>query len=348
MKKDERETLRLRVVNFYHDAASGDLKTTWNFFKREGCCYSTIYRIIQRYLQFKTTKDLPRSGRPRKLSDKQMKTMARNLNNKSGISHRVLSIHYNVHYRTIGRNLKQRTNIRPRKRIKAPKYVKEQGKRAQKNCGYLYRRIPKNCLIIMDDEKYFSLSGVDIPGNSLYYTSDPSTAPANIKYKQYQKFEPKVLVWLAIAAKGCSKPYIHKSKNAVTGDVYLKQCIQRRLIPFIDQYHPQQEFIFWPDLAKAHYTPQVLHTLQEKNIPFVPREKNPPNIPQVRPVEDLWGILKQKVYAQNYEAKSLDQLARRIREKIKELDKRMIQDMMFDIRSKLRKMWREGVFTTCH
>ncbi|CAF4293957.1 unnamed protein product, partial [Rotaria sordida] len=101
-------------------------------------------------------------------------------------------------------------------------------------------------------------------------------------------------------------------------------------------------------LAKAHYTPQVLHTLQEKNIPFVPREKNPPNIPQIRPVEDLWGILKQKVYAQNYEAKSLDQLARRIREKIKELDKRMIQDMMFDIRSKLRKMWREGVFTTCH
>ncbi|CAF4618075.1 unnamed protein product [Rotaria sp. Silwood2] len=244
MKKDERETLRLRVVNFYHDAACGDLKTTWNFFKRQGYCYSTIYRIIQRYLQCKTTKDLPRSGRPRKLSDKQMKTMACNLNNKSGISHRALSIHYDVHYRTIGRNLKQRTNIRPRKRIKAPKYVKEQEKRAQKNCGYLYRLIPKNCFIIMDDEKYFSLTGVDIPGNAWYYTSDPSTAPANIKYKQHQKFEPKLLVWLAISAKGCSKPYIHKSKTAVTGDVYSKQCIQRLLIPFIDQYHSQQEFIF--------------------------------------------------------------------------------------------------------
>jgi len=54
------------------------------------------------------------------------------------------------------------------------------------------------------------------------------------------------------------------------------------------------------------------------------------------------------VYAQNYEAKSLDQFARRIREKIKEFDKRMIQDMMFDIRSKLQKMWREDVFSTCH
>ncbi|CAF3445339.1 unnamed protein product [Rotaria socialis] len=105
--------------------------------------------------------------------------------------------------------------------------------------------------------------------DSLYYTSDPSTTPANIKYKQYQKFEPKILV--------CN--------NAVTGDVYLKQCIQRRLIPFIKTNH-------WPDLAKSHYTPQVLRVLEANSIPFVPKEKNLPNVPQVRPIEDLWGILK--------------------------------------------------------
>jgi hypothetical protein len=43
----------------------------------------------------------------------------------------------------------------------------------------------------MDDEKYFGLSGVDIPENLLYYTSDHSTTLPNIKYKQYQKFELK-------------------------------------------------------------------------------------------------------------------------------------------------------------
>ncbi len=175
MKKEEREALRLRIATFYNDVACGNLKITWNFFKKQGYCYSTIYRIIQRYSQFKTTKDLPRSGRPRKLSDKQMKTMAFNLNNKSGISHRILSGRYNVYYTTIGKNLKQRIDIRPRKRIKAPKYVKGQEKRAQKNCDFLYRQIPENCFIIMDDEKYFSLSGADIPGHLLYYTSDPST-----------------------------------------------------------------------------------------------------------------------------------------------------------------------------
>jgi hypothetical protein len=88
---------------------------------------------------------------------------------------------YNVHYTTIGKNLKQRINIRPRKCIKVP--------------------------------KYFSLSGADIPGHLLYYTSDPSTTSANIKYKQYQKFEPKILVWLAVSSEGCSKPYIHKGNQ---------------------------------------------------------------------------------------------------------------------------------------
>ena len=130
----------------------------------------------------------------------------------------------------------------------------------------------------MDDEKYFGFTGVDIPGNSFYYTSDHSTTPSNIKYKQYQKFEPKILVWLAVSAKRCSKPYIYKSNNAVTGDVYLKQCVQRRLIPFIKTHHSKIKFIFWPDLAKAHYTRQVLGTLTENCIQFVPKETNPPNV----------------------------------------------------------------------
>ncbi|CAF3717034.1 unnamed protein product [Rotaria socialis] len=101
------------------------------FKKKRRLCYSTVYRVIQRYVQFKTTADLPRSGRRRKLNNKQMKSIAFTVNNNSGISHRILSRRYNVDHRTIGRNLKQRTNIRPRQRIKAPKYVKDQEKRAQ-------------------------------------------------------------------------------------------------------------------------------------------------------------------------------------------------------------------------
>ena len=85
MKKEEREALRLRVATFHTDTAGSNLKTTWNFFKKEGYCYSTIYRIIQRCAQFKTTKDLPRFGRPRKLNNKQMKSIVLTSNNNSRV-----------------------------------------------------------------------------------------------------------------------------------------------------------------------------------------------------------------------------------------------------------------------
>ncbi|CAF1166236.1 unnamed protein product [Didymodactylos carnosus] len=87
----------------------------------------------------------------------------------------------------IGRNLKQRRSIRPRKRIKAPKYVKDQEKRAQKNCDVLHRQIPKDCFIVMDDEKYFDSSGVDIPENAFFYTKDASTAPPNMELRNEQE-----------------------------------------------------------------------------------------------------------------------------------------------------------------
>jgi len=84
----------------------------------------------------------------------------------------------------------------------------------------------------LDDERYFTLSG-NVPGNNRYYSSDPSSAPENIKFIQKQKFEPHLLVWLAISPRGFSNPYIHRSKIAIREDIYLKQCIRGRLLPFI-------------------------------------------------------------------------------------------------------------------
>jgi hypothetical protein len=58
----------------------------------------------------------------------------------------------------------------------------------------------------MDDEKYFSLSNVNIPGNSYYYSSNKSTTPPSVKYKNKMKYEHKILAWLAISSKGISEP----------------------------------------------------------------------------------------------------------------------------------------------
>ena len=72
--------------------------------------------------------------------------------------------------------------------------------------------------------------------------------------------------------------------------------------------------IFWLDLARAHYSKEVLTYFDEASVP---KTINPPNIPQGHPIEDFWGVLVQLIYEHNLEAKTTKQLERRIRKTLK-------------------------------
>ena len=149
--------------------------------------------------------------------------------------------------------MKNRTEIRIRKRKSAPKYSgDDQEHRARMNSLKVRRLLKPGVELIMDDEKYFTLVD-DIASNRFYYTVDPSTTANKIKFNCQAKFEPKLLVWMAISSKGISRVYVHRSKNAVSTNVYLNECIRKRLIPFIERYHVDDSILFWPDLASAHY-----------------------------------------------------------------------------------------------
>ena len=221
-----------------------------------------------------------------------------------------------------------------------------QEKTARKNCGKLYRMILNGCDIILDDEKYFGLSGDNVQCNQRFYTTDPSTTPSDIKYKK-KKFAPKLLIWMAMSSKGVSNVYVHKSKQAITTDICLNECINKRLLPFIEKHYKRNNYIFWPDKASAHYAGVVIERLRTKNINVVTKSNNPPNVPQARPIETLWSLLEQKIYSRNWQAKNLDSLARRIKAKVKELDQKMLQAMVKTIRKQLRSMWRNDLYSVC-
>ncbi|CAM4848641.1 unnamed protein product [Rotaria magnacalcarata] len=112
--------------------------------------------------------------------------------------------------------------------------------------------------------------------------------------------------------------YIHRGKQAVLQTTYLKECINKGLFPFIEKYHHNGNYLFWPDLASAHYSNLVKERLHEKNVPLVARQDNPPNVPQARSIETVWALLERKarsietvwallerkVYENNWEAKT--------------------------------------------
>lgn len=157
-----------------------------------------------------------------------------------------------------------------------------------------------------------------------------------------QKIKKKVVVRQFWTTQHVSAPYIRPIGGpAVDSDVYITECLPK-LKKFIDEHHSQDEYIFWPDLARCHYSKKTLTWLSGQNILVVPQKDNPPNVPQARPIENFWAMLDRMVYKNGWEAKSEQQLVGRIRRKLKEVDYSVVQAMMKSIRPTLRKIEDNG------
>ena len=171
-----------------------------------------------------------------------------------------------------------------------PKRSEKQIAMAKTKCGRLYRKFSGH-EFIQDDESYFTLSHSTINSNDGFYTNYVWTAPATVKFKTKKKFEEKVLVWIALGPKGLSKPLIMRSGLSINAERYLKLCMKCRLIPYIRSNYQEGEYVFWPDLAAAHYSKVVLKHLNAENINYVDKEVNPANVPEVRSIEYFGRIL---------------------------------------------------------
>ncbi|CAF1655177.1 unnamed protein product [Rotaria magnacalcarata] len=155
----------------------------------------------------------------------------------------------------------------------------------------------------------FLLQDQSVPTNRGFYTPDKRTTAPQIKFKRIQKFESK--------------------KQAIGQITYLNQCIIARLMPFIISHH-----------TKGKY-------LDQNDAKFVYKEFNPQNCPQACPIETLWSILKNMVYDEDWEAKTINQLRRRITRKLKEIDIKIAQQMFLGIRKQLRKIADNGPYEAC-
>lgn len=163
-----------------------------------------------------------------------------------------------------------------------------------------------------------------------------------MKYSFQAKYPTKILVWAAISEEGVSDLFFKESKGVINGEIYRNECLEARLVPFIEELHPGGDYVFWPDLASAHYAKATLEFLQERNIPFVRKEENPPNMPQLRPVEKFWGLLKQEVYKGGWEAENLQQLKRRVRKCVREVNMEAVQGAFKGLKGKIRKAADKG------
>jgi predicted transcriptional regulator len=291
---------------------------------QENVARSTIFGILQRKQRELAAERKVGSGRPAiKMNKTDIKRLERRIDHKDGVSQRHLARHFNVSQPYINHVINTKTSIRYRKKIKIPRRSPAQKAALRPKCGRLALKFAGKT-VVMDDESYFRISDCELSRNVGFYSSNISQTPVDVQCKQVGKNEYQVLVWTAISLKGMSEIYIVPSGQAVNQHVYLSECLEKRLIPFIRTVHQNDQVVFWPDLASAHYANKVQEYLKSQNIDYVARADNPANVPEVRPIEEFWAKIKQKVYDNNWQATTIDGLRRRIKWAFNKVDEQFV------------------------
>lgn len=351
MENLNEEQVRKVIGSFYKkNYYSGKIFTVKHFIAM-GVSKSTIYSVLQRYEEGGDAERKTGSGRiARKLPPKQVKRLLNETVGKVGVSQRKLARKYGISPSYVNKTLK-RNNVDYRKRKSCPRYTVGQSERAKSAASSLRRNFfpaSGSTAIVMDDESYFPLKDDNISGNTGFYVPPGGSAgdlPDEVRLRPKSKYPEKLLVWIAISERGISKPYYLVKKASLTGQLYRDECIQKYLVPFLEEYHSDGNFRFWPDLATSHYAHETITLLESLEIPFVPKDKNPPNCPQIRPIEQFWAILKEKVDEGGWEASRFRMLKQRINVILNQMDPGLCQRLFRGLKTKIRKAGDFGVLS---
>ena len=68
-----------------------------------------------------------------------------------------------------------------------------------------------------------------------------------------------------------------------TADIYIKECLKKRLLPFIKSHNTST--FFWPNLASIHYSKNTVEWYKQNKVNFVPKLANLPNCSKEHPIK---------------------------------------------------------------
>lgn len=295
---------------------------------------STVGRVLKRYKESSTTKRKQGSGRKKGPVNKKLaNSIKRSLDRNPGLSLTDLSKKFGTSRSYIVK-VKKHFNIRTRKCVTVPKRSDEQLNRAISRSKVLYQMLLRKpgCLI-MDDETYVKKDFQQLPGLQFYSERVGNNIPESFKVVRIEKFAKKIMVWQAICECGMkSTPFL--TEGTINADVYVKECLQKRLLPLVKKHG--ERVLFWPDLATSHYARSTLDWYQKNDITVVPKLANPPNCPELRPIEIYWAIIKRYLKKTKRTSISTADFKKKWFSATNRLDKDHVQRLMSRVTQKVR------------
>lgn len=308
---------------------------------------TTIRRIYKRYINNKD------QNMSRKMSKKQIlrkkkicSLLLKEIQNRPFKSFRKLAKRVGCAQKTVQKYLLE-MDIKCKTKKIVPKVSDKQylvqNSRLKKFVTEFLRKKKESTLII-DDDSYFTLNSSKWEEKN-YYVRNGLKITNNDEFIEKTKYPQKVMMWIAISDKGISMPHFFKGVSSINSAIYSKDCLSK-LSVFIKKYHKNDNFLFWPDLASCHYSSMSRLTMNNLDINFLPKDKNPPNCPQIRPIEKFWSYIKRHVYKGNAKFKNMDELISRIKYLLKTLDLSRFRLSMQNLPKRIRKAQKVGLKNT--
>lgn len=336
-----REALAERIIIYYKTQAVFDKLATYIHFREEGIPKRTIYNAMARFDKTGESKYKKVGGSVRsEINKRKIKTIGRIYKKNPSSKVRLVAKKVRLPVSTTQFLKKKVLNIKAYSKQSQPKYIKDQKKRAKTGCLKIYKKVIRKMLII-DDETYMPFDPQDVPGKTFFHASNPEDVNYSEKVKPKAKFTKKYMIWLAIAENGqISEPFITDQK--MDGDMYFRECIQARLIPFLSKFEINN-ILFWPDMATVHYTKNTTDELKAQKINFVEKTENAPNVPQARGIERYWALCKMEYARRSKPPKSLQGFKRIMGRILREVAEKSGIAVMTRARKNLIKIGYKGI-----
>lgn len=115
--------------------------------------------------------------------------------------------------------------------------------------------------------------------------------------RQTVKHPTKIMIWGMISAKGPGR--LHIVEGMMNSTEY-KKVLESKAIPQLQEWFPDGECIFMHDGAPCHRSKVVNQYLTEKNVTVLDW---PGNSPDMNPIENIWGVLKQRLACERITSK---------------------------------------------